>query len=201
MIKAAITGNTACGKSVCEKILQEAGFKVIDCDKINADLILYSEDVKNEIAAAFGTGVLTEKGAVSKQKLASFAFNSPDSSRNRRVLENIMHPKIWRKIEEFFDENKNEQIVFVSAALIFEAGWNNKFDKIMFISADKNTRLKRLMQRCGINKETALKRISAQKDEEDKIKKSDIVIYNNADLESFKKNIHQAVISLSAELI
>ena len=92
-------------------------------------------------------------------------------------------------MEEFFNENKNEKVVFVSIPLLFETKQEKTFNKIIFISADKETRLKRLIKRNNYTKEYALTRINSQMEEDEKIKKSDFVINNNSDL----KNLEQSV--------
>jgi len=186
MIKAAITGNIASGKSEAEKILIEKGFKVIDCDKINAELLNNNAEVKREIKKTFGGEVFSKEGGILKQKLGEIVFNNPEK---KRQLEAILHKRILYEIYKFFDENKNEKIVFVSAALLFEAGFQDKFDKIIFISADEKIRLERLMKRNNLTKEQALSRIKAQENEQKKVNRADFVICNNSDAENLKNSI------------
>ena len=81
------------------------------------------------------------------------------------------------------------QNVFVSIPLLFETKQEKTFDKIIFISADKEIRLKRLIERNNYSEEYALTRINSQMDEEEKIKKSDYNIKNNSSLEELEKDI------------
>ena len=162
------------------------GFKVIDADKINQNLLYKNADVKNEIKSIFGSSVFDENGAVSKQKLGAIVFSSDIK---RKQLENILHKRIIEKINIFFDENKNEKLVFASVPLLFEAEWESYFDKIILVCAPEKERLKRLMHRNGSTEAEALKRIKAQSPETDKIKKADFVIYNNSSLENLKKAV------------
>ena len=67
------------------------------------------------------------------------------------------------------------------------------FDKIIFISARENLRLKRLMNRNNLTKEEALKRIRAQEKEDDKIKKSDYIIENNGDIDSLTLKLKELI--------
>ena len=186
MIKIALTGNIAAGKSQAENILISMGFKVIDADKVNQNLLDENIEVKNEIKSIFGLQVFDETGAVSKQKLGAIVFSSDIK---RKQLENILHKRIIEKINIFFDENKNEKLVFASVPLLFEAEWENYFDKIILICAPEDERLKRLMNRSGCTEDEALKRIRAQMPEAGKIKKADFVIHNNSDLENLKKTV------------
>lgn len=182
MIKTAITGNIASGKSQVENFLISLGFSVIDSDKINHNLIMYNSDVISELKNTFGDEII-ENSVISKEKLAQIVFNIPQK---KSQLEQILHYRIKKAIDTFFEQHKNENIVFASVPLLFEAEWEKNFDKIIFVSADENIRLKRLMNRNNYSFDVAKKRIMAQDAEKSKIKKSDFVILNNSDLENLK---------------
>ena len=66
---------------------------------------------------------------------------------------------------------------------------SNKFDKIIFVSADEDVRLKRLIERNGYDLKYAKIRIASQQKEAEKLKKSDYIIYNNSDLISLQKQV------------
>ena len=190
MIKIAITGNIASGKSQVEKLLMSFNFKVIDSDKINNELLTGNKEVINEIKSEFGEEVFEKSGEISKPKLAEIVFNSPGK---KQKLENILHKRIFEKINEFFEEYKNEKFVFVSVPLLFETNWQNNFDKIIFVSSDEQTRLERLIKRNNLTKEQAQKRIQAQGNEKDKIKQSDYVIFNNSDITALEKAVKEII--------
>ncbi len=187
MKKIAITGNIASGKSQVEKILEDLNYFVIDTDKINNELLLNDEKTKQEIKLAFKNYDIETNNNISKEKLGNIVFNN---KKEKEKLENILHKKILEKIEFYKKENKNKDIIFVSVPLLFEVNWNKYFDKIIFISAKEELRIKRLMNRNNLTKEQALSRINSQDKEENKIKKSDFVIYNNSDLISLKNQIN-----------
>ena len=190
MIKVAITGNIASGKSQVENILISLGFKVIDTDKINHDLLENNIEVKNKIIEMFGENVLTIEGNISREKLGRIVFSSP---KKKQQLEEILHEKIFLKMEKFFEENRREKVIFVTVPLLFEAGWENNFDKIIFVTADKNLRLSRLIKRNGYNEEYAKIRINSQIEEDKKVEKADFVIYNNSDLKSLKNEVEKII--------
>lgn len=63
------------------------------------------------------------------------------------------------------------------------------FDKILFVAADDNLRLERLMKRNNLTEEQAKLRMNAQMPQDEKIKKSDYVIYNNSTIEDLEAEV------------
>lgn len=194
MIKVAIAGNIACGKSEVEKIVINLGYKVVDTDKINHTIL--SEDISaiEEIKQVFSfDDILDENGNISREKLAKVVFTSDEK---KQLLEDILHKRIFKKVNEFFEENKNEKIVFVSIPLLFESKQEKTFDRIIFISADERIRLERLIKRNNYSEDYAKIRINSQEKEDEKIKKSDCIIYNNSDLNNLKQQVENCISKL-----
>lgn len=193
MIKVAIVGNIASGKSQVEKILLDLGYKVADTDKINHEILKTDIETINEIKNTFSNDDILENDTISREKLGKIVFSNKEK---KEKLESILHKRIYKKVEEFFNKNANEKVVFVSIPLLFETKQEKTFDKIIFISADKETRLKRLIERNNYTKEYALTRINSQIDEEEKLKKSDYVIYNNSGLNELETSIKDILSNL-----
>ncbi|MCD7739816.1 MAG: dephospho-CoA kinase [Candidatus Gastranaerophilales bacterium] len=194
MIKTAITGNIASGKSQVEKILLSKGYKVADTDKINDFILITDLSAIKEIKAAFNDeDILDENKNISKEKLGKIVFST---GLKKIKLEEILHKRINAKVEQFFEENKREKVCFVSVPLLFEANLENKYDKIIFVSADEDIRLKRLMERNHFTEQYAKTRIRSQWKEIEKIKKSDFVIYNNSDFNNLRKQTDKILESL-----
>ena len=153
MLKIAITGNIASGKSEVEKIIAQ-DFPVFDADKIAHKFL----------------------GNVDRCTLGEKVFSDPVA---RKKLEEYIHPKVKDEILKIFCESQ-DKYVFVSIPLLFETGFDKLFDKIIFVQCDDKLRLERLMKRNNFTKEQALKRMNAQMPQDDKINKSDFVIHNNS---------------------
>lgn len=175
MLKIAITGNIASGKSTVEKIIENNGYKVYDTDKIAHKILENSEEVKK----AFKT--------VDRKEIAKIVFSSPEKL---KLLESIIHPKVKEEILKIF--NSEEKLVFISIPQLFESGFNTLFNKIIYVTADRALRLERLIKRNNLTIEEAEIRINAQVDT-NKIEKSDYIIENNTDLADLQNKVKEVL--------
>ena len=173
MLKVAITGNIASGKSVVEKILESKGYKIYDTDKIAHEILENSFEVKQ----VFGT--------TDRKKIAEVVFSD---SEKLKLLESIIHPMVEEELNKIFLNDL--EIVFISVPQLFETGFDKFFDMIIYVTADKQTRLERLMKRNSFSEEEAIKRINAQK-EDGKLEKSNFVIKNDLDLLTLESEVEK----------
>ncbi len=190
MLKIGITGNIAAGKTQVENYLLSQGYKVLDTDKTTHELLKQSS-IKNEIAKQFND--VFEKNEVSRKKLGNIVFSN---EKEKQKLENILHPEITKKIIEFFNNNQQEKLVFISASQLFEAKLEKLFDKILLVFADDKIRQERLIARNNLTEEMAKIRLNAQMPQEQKQKLSDFTIYNNASIENLYKETEEILESL-----
>ena len=179
MLKIAITGNIASGKSTVENILKGRGYDVFDADIIAHDILASSVEVQN----AFNT--------LDRNELAKIVFSD---NKKLRELEAIIHPRVKEEIIKLF--NQNLDVVFISVPQLFETGFEALFDKVIFVNASEDIRLSRLMKRNGYTREIALKRINAQNDM-GKAENSDFVIENNGDLKGLEKQLKNILATLN----
>ena len=177
MLKIAITGNIAAGKTQVEKILANQ-FKVFDTDKI-------AHEKLNDLKEFYGYDVFTN-GVIDRKKLGELVFNNPEL---KIKLENIIHPFIKKEVLKIFEENSNEDVIFVSVPLLFETDFYKLFDKILFVAANENIRLERLQKRNNLSSSEAILRIRSQMSQEEKIKRADFIIENNSTPEDLEKRV------------
>jgi len=184
-----LTGGIATGKSTVEIILENLGGKVIDADKV-VHKLLSDENVKSEIRQYF-PDAFDNEGNIDRKKLASIVFNDYEK---KRVLENILHPKVNQEIDKWIEINKkenSEQVLFVSVPLMIETGSYKKYDKIVLVYAPREFQIKRLIENKGYSYEEALARINAQTDIEEKRKYADYIIENTGTIQELEEKVKQ----------
>lgn len=196
MLKVAITGNIASGKSAVENILKSKGFPVLDTDEVSHE-ILKRSTIKTEIASSFNGFDIFEKSTddsqkaeISRQKLGQIVFSNESL---RRKLEDIIHPRVKEEIDKFFQIHKEKKVAFVSVPLLFETKMETLFDKVILIYAKDDIRLKRLMKRNNLPVEYAQNRIDIQMSQDKKISLADFVIHNNESIEHLTDSVDKII--------
>lgn len=187
MLKVALTGNIASGKSFVEAVLSGYGYQVYDTDMIAHKILATSLDVREAFS---NYDILNHKGQISREKLGKIIFAKPEM---KKILEEIIHPQVKQELMKIFQFMQNEEIIFISIPLLFEAHFEEMFDKTIFVQADDTLRLERLMVRNDLTKEEAELRIKSQIPQEEKIKKVDFVIRNNSSVKEFEEEIKKVL--------
>ncbi|EAK2502890.1 TPA: dephospho-CoA kinase [Campylobacter upsaliensis] len=185
-----VSASIACGKSSFVKIANELGF-----ESLSADLIANEITQKNAaVLAEMFLLNLDKEGKIDKKALANLIFKDKKA---KEKLENFMHPKIREELLRKMQilEQKG-RIFFVEVPLFFESDFYQNLGKSVLIYAPKNVSLQRLMQRDGLDKDEALRRIKSQMDIEKKREMADFVIQNIGSYEEFRQNCVKFIKSL-----
>ena len=172
-----LTGQTGAGKSTVADILQKRGYYIIDGDKVARQVVEKGSPVLKALADGFGEDVIRSDGSLDRALLASRAF--ADRTRTQ-LLNKITHPAIIDMSLEMAKnafENGYQYAVFDAAGL-FESGIDKKCECVIYVTAPVEVRLSRIMNRDNISKDDAMRRISAQFDDEYYLSRSDYVIEN-----------------------
>lgn len=187
MKKIAITGNIGAGKSSVEKILESKGFSVIDADKVVKELQTKDFVVKklNEIT---GLNVWDYTLPESRKMLAAKIFGNKVL---KAKVENFLHPLVKDELLKFANEHARESIVFLSVPLLFEAGFTDIADEILFVDADENIRKERLLKSRDMSENEVARRIKSQMRSKEKISKSDYAIKNNGTIDELHKQVEK----------
>ncbi len=175
-----ITGGVGTGKSTftecLRKIFANAGF--FDADAVARQLVDLAE-VKKELREQFGSGIFSPTGDLNRGALRAIVFQ--DAAR-KGALEQILHPRIrqqWsveadrhRKLPEFF---------FADIPLLYETGGETLCDRVVVVACSPDIQLANLMRRMKLERAAAEAMVKSQMPLEEKIKRSDHVVWNNGD--------------------
>lgn len=176
MIKVGITGGIGSGKTTVCKVFQILGVPIYFAD-IRAKVILdTNEEVKLKIINCFGNELLSDSGFVDRIKLAAFVFNSKEKLEK---LNAILHPLVQIDFDNWLKQHATYNYILKEAAILFESGSFKNLDSIITVIAPLDLRISRVMFRDDISKSQIESRIDKQISDEEKIKRSQFVIYNN----------------------
>lgn len=184
-----LTGGIASGKTTAAKFFSELGAKIIDADAIGHDLLRRSGEAYAEAVRGFGNGVLDASGEIDRKRLAAIVFSDVQ---RRRELEAILHPRIIaaqdRLARRYHRENP-DAVICVEAALIYEAGADKYFRKILVAWCTPEQQIERLMAKAALSRSEAERRIAAQMPTGLKRRRADYVIDCSGSLEHTQQQV------------
>lgn len=177
-----LTGPTGSGKSTALLVAKEKGFFVIDCDKAVKQVYANNKQCVRQIADVFGEDTLKD-GVIDRKVLAQKAFSSKE---NTKLLNDTVLPFIVQNVLETVYSAKENNIL-LDAPTLFESGMDEICCTVIGILCESQIRKQRIMERDGIDEQSALLRINAGKNDDFYLERCDYIIYNNADDKSFKE--------------
>lgn len=185
-----LTGGLAGGKSTVARLFREAGYLVVDADRLVAELYLPGAKGTAKLVELFGPGILGPDQGVDKNAVAQKIFSEPEL---RKQVEAAIHPLVRERFREIAE--KAEGVAVYEATLLVESGHAGDFDFVITVEAPAEIRLKRAVER-GMSEEQARARLIAQGDGATRLAGAHRVIDNSGSPEHLKHEIE----SLIAEL-
>jgi len=173
-----LTGGIATGKSTVARLLAGWGAAIVDADVVAREVVEPGQPALAEIAAEFGSSVLTPEGRLDRTALAAVVFASAE---RRRRLEEITHPRIVDRMRQQVVAALGERppLVAVDIPLLLESGRAEWLDDVLLVYADPATQLRRLMERDGMDEAEARGRLAAQMPIDEKRRLATWVIDNS----------------------
>lgn len=196
MILVGLTGGIATGKSTVARMFKQCGAVVIDADQLAHDVVKPGKPAWREILKTFGKAVLNPDRTLNRQALGAIVFGN--RTRLRR-LERIIHPRVAREQARLTRQaaRKNPKAVVVyDVPLLFEAGVDRRVDKIVVVTADRETQIARLKKRNGLSRTAALRRINSQMPLAEKIARADFVIKGPLTPTARKQQVRSILLAL-----
>lgn len=183
MVVAGLTGGIATGKSTVSALFASFGAAVIDADLIAREVVACGSPAWEKIVEHFGTGVLRQDGELDRERLGGIIFSD---AAQKDVLNRIVHPEVFRemdrRIRKLGEENR-AKVVICDVPLLIETGMHRGFDEVILVYVPEPLQIRRLMDRDGISRDEALRKVRAQMPIEEKRAYATIVIDNSASRE------------------
>ena len=183
-----LTGGIACGKSTVAAMLGELGAVVIDADEIVHELQRPGDVVFERIVAAFGVGVLGERGELDRRALGRIVFADPASLAR---LEALIHPAVAAAIDARIAEISADPMppaIVIEAVKLVEARLRRHCDYLWVIICSPEAQLLRLLSR-GLDESAARARLAAQPDFRHHAATADFVIDNSDDVRTTRDTV------------
>ena len=175
MVKTGITGGIGAGKSLVASIVEALGHPVYYADNEAKRLMSDSPQLKDELITLFGQNTFINN-TLNRPFIAKAIFENNTLLKKTNAL---VHPVVKADFALWTERNQTSPLVFLESALIFEAQLQTELDAVICVTAPLSVRIKRVMQRDRCAEQDVLKRITAQKTEEEMALKADFAVCND----------------------
>ncbi len=185
-----LTGGIGSGKSTVSRFLAELGAVIIDADRVGHEAFKPDTGVWREVVGVFGRQILAPGGDIDRKKLGEIVFGNAELLAR---LNQIMHPRMYDMIKAQLGEYRRRgvEVVVLEAPLLLEAGWISLVDEVWVTVAAEPAVLRRLQERAGLSQEELLARIRSQLSSEERIKRADVVINTDCNLDEVRARVRE----------
>ncbi len=199
LLKVAVTGGLACGKTSVCRVLAEYGACVVDADKLVHNLLSHDKAIGKKVIALLGAHVLV-KGKLDRGEIARAVFSDAEKLIS---LESILHPALKEKIEDIYISCTKAcpppPFFVVEIPLLYEAHFDHFYDIVVAVVADENLCRSRFTAKTGCSAEEYDKRMLRQMPVTQKANLADYVLLNNGDMGLLEKNTIKLIKELSSQ--
>lgn len=185
-----LTGGIGSGKSTVARILADLGAEVIDADRVGHEVYRPGTIGFRRVVDAFGDSILAGDGTVDRKRLGSIVFAD---SQKLALLNRIVHPLIREavrtRIASLRVNERPRGAIVVEAALLIEAGWAALVDEVWLVTADPEAVVARVTSERGLAPAEVEARIRAQTSDQERRRRSDVVIDNSGTVEQLQERV------------
>ena len=194
MLRIALTGGIASGKSTAAEELAARGAVLIDADVLAREVVEPGTPGLAAVVERFGAEVLAED-RLDRPALGRLIFGDPAA---RRDLEQIVHPRVRARAAEIEAAAPADAVVVHVIPLLVETGQADDFDLCVVVDLDPATQLRRLQERSGLSAEEAQARLDAQASREQRLAVADRVLDNNGSPDDLRRQVGQLWVQLTS---
>ena len=189
MIAVGITGGIGSGKTYVCRFFEELGIPVYYADLRAKKLMNTNKALIKEISKLFGENAYTNDGDLNRKMIGDLVFN------DRELLDQLnalVHPAVRKDSMDWLktQEENGAPYALKEAALLFESDSYEDLDRIIVVTAPTKVRIKRVMERDGVDEESVKARMENQWPEEKLIEKADFLIINDGE-RSVEEQVNQ----------
>jgi dephospho-CoA kinase len=194
MKRVALTGGIATGKTHVVRVLEQLGVPVIDSDKVVHEALAPGGSLVDAVAARFGDTVRAADGSIDRRALGAIVFADPA---RRRELESIVHPHVYERISSWFGAlDSSTPFAVADIPLLFETGRAGAFDVVLVTACARETQVRRVIDRDGVTRDDAERRLAAQWPIEQKVARADYVIHTDGTKDDTDRQVADIVTKL-----
>jgi dephospho-CoA kinase len=190
MLKIALTGGIATGKSYVLDQFRRRGVPCLDADELAHGVTSAGTEATQAIAARFGGEVLAADGAVDRKKMGPIVFADAAA---RHDLEAIVHPAVYRAVAaglRAFELVGGAPLALVDVPLLYETGHAPDFDRVIATVCPPDLQIARLVER-GMSQLEAHQRLAAQMSAAEKASRADFVIRTDGAFAETDRQVEQ----------
>ena len=196
MVRVALTGGIATGKSYCLARFAALCVSVIDADRLARAAVAPGSRALAAIVARFGQSMLLADGTLDRSSLARVVFSDRAA---RADLEAVVHPEVYRRIGEWLATlPPGTRIAMADIPLLFETGHTHDFDRVVVVACDPREQLRRLMSRDALSEDDARARLESQWPIGEKESRADYVIRTDgsaSDTDAQVRTVHEQLLA------
>lgn len=185
MLRVALTGGIASGKSAAAGMFRDLGVPVIDTDRIARNLVEPGEPGLAALTGKFGDAFLDDQGRLDRARLREAIF-SDDGLRHR--VNEVLHPLILDAMKDELADLADPYAV-IEIPLLAETGLSGDFDRVLVVDAADDIRINRLKARDGASTAEARAALDAQATRDERLRLATDVIENNGSLDELRSAV------------
>lgn len=191
MLRVALTGGIASGKSSAANAFRKLGVPVIDTDEIARDVVERNSPGLKALVDAFGNDILLANGALDRAKLRKRIFADADV---RERVNAVLHPLILKELDAQLAELERApsppRYVVIEIPLLTETRLAAAFDRILVVDVPEAVQVQRLEARDGVSQEQARAAIAAQASRESRLKIATDVLDNSGRPDALQRAVN-----------
>ena len=189
-----LTGGIGSGKTRVVKVFSDLGVPYYIADNAAKELMAKEASLIKQIKDLFGAKAYNTQG-LNRAYIGAIVFSD---LQKLQALNAIVHPAVAKDFSLWLALQKAPYVI-KEVAILFETGGYKAVDQTLLITAPKEVRLQRAMQRDQVAKEVILSRMNHQWEDEQRIPLADHIINNDIWEETLKeiKRLHTYFLSLS----